>query len=149
MSTKRILVIDDEKNLCTIIKTCLEYLGGWQVLTSTEASNGLLLASTQLPDAILLDVIMPNINGLTVLTALQSHPRTRTIPVILLTAKVQMQDLKQYAQLSIAGVITKPFDPLKLAAQMAEVLEWERIEQSSAAHSSSMLCMGTAAAAKV
>ncbi|WP_414586392.1 response regulator [Scytonema sp. PCC 10023] len=149
MSTKRILVIDDEKNLCTIIKTCLEYLGGWQVLTSTEASNGLLLASTQLPDAILLDVIMPNINGLTVLTALQSHPRTRTIPVILLTAQVEMQDLKQYAQLSIAGVIAKPFDPLKLAVQMAEVLEWERIEQPSAAHSSSMLCIGTGAAAKV
>ena len=135
MSTKRILVIDDEKNLCSIIKTCLEYLGGWQVLTSTEASNGLLLASTQLPDAILLDIIMPNMNGLTVLTALQSHPRTRTIPVILLTAKVQMQDLKQYAQLSIAGVIAKPFAPLKLAMQVVEVLGWERIEQPSAAHS--------------
>ncbi len=135
MSTKRILVIDDEKNLCIVIKTCLEYLGGWQVLTSTESSDGLLLASTELPDAILLDIRMPNMNGLMVLTALQSHPRTRTIPVIFLTAKVQMQDFKQYAQLSIAGVISKPFDPLKLAVQVAEVLGWERIEQPSAAHS--------------
>jgi CheY-like chemotaxis protein len=135
MSTKRILVIDDEKNLCSIIKTCLEYLGGWQVLTSTESSDGLLLASTELPDAILLDIRMPNMNGLMVLTALQSHPRTRTIPVIFLTAKVQMQDLKQYGQLSIAGVISKPFDPLKLAVQVTEVLGWERIEQPSAAHS--------------
>lgn len=135
MSTKRILVIDDEKNLCTVIKTCLEYLGGWQVLTSSEGSDGLLLASTELPDAILLDIVMPNMNGLTVLSALQSHPRTGTIPVILVTAKVQIQDLKQYAQLNIAGVITKPFDPLKVVVQVAEVLGWERIEQPSAAHS--------------
>ncbi|MBW4504786.1 MAG: response regulator [Scytonema hyalinum WJT4-NPBG1] len=135
MSTKRILVIDDEKNLCTIIKTCLEYLGGWQVLTSTEASYGLLLASTELPNAILLDIMMPNMSALTVLSALQSHPLTQKIPVILLTAKAQMQDLKQYAQLSIAGVIAKPFAPLKLAMQVAEVLGWERIEEPSAAHS--------------
>jgi CheY-like chemotaxis protein len=78
---------------------------------------------------------MPNMSALTVLSALQSHPLTQKIPVILLTAKAQMQDLKQYAQLSIAGVIAKPFAPLKLAMQVAEVLGWERIEQPSAAHS--------------
>jgi CheY-like chemotaxis protein len=139
MSTKRILVIDDEKNLCTIIKTCLEYLGGWQVLTSTEASNALLLACSELPNAILLDMMMPNMSTLTVLAALQSHPLTQKIPVILLTAKAQMQDFKQYTQLNIAGVIAKPFAPLKLVMQVAEVLEWEGIKQSSAAHSLSCL----------
>ncbi|NMG07345.1 response regulator [Brasilonema sp. UFV-L1] len=128
MSTKHILVIDDEKNLCIIIKTCLEYFGGWQVRTSTESKHGLLLASTEVPDAILLDVIMPKMDGLMVLTALQSHSMTQNIPVILLTAKVEKQDLIQYTRLSIAGIIVKPFDPLKLAVQVAELLKWEKIE---------------------
>lgn len=124
MSGKCILVIEDEKNLCAIIKACLENLGHWQALTSLSGQEGLLLAKTERPDAILLDVLMPDMDGLTVLDVLQSHPVTRQIPVILLTAKVQKQDLEQFAQLGIAGVIHKPFDPLNLAQQVAQKLGW-------------------------
>ncbi|MDF5714248.1 MAG: response regulator [Rhizonema sp. PD38] len=123
MSTKCILVIDDEKNLCTVIKACLENIGHWQVLTTQSSSEGLLLAQTELPDAILLDVMMPEIDGITLFRRLQSNPHTQ-IPVILLTAKVQTVDLNQFLQLGVAGVIPKPFDPLKLADLVAEILGW-------------------------
>ncbi|MDF5720101.1 MAG: response regulator [Rhizonema sp. PD37] len=123
MSTKCILVIDDEKNLCTVIKACLENIGHWQVLTTQSSSEGLLLAQTELPDAILLDVMMPEIDGITLFRRLQNNPHTQ-IPVILLTAKVQAVDLNQFLQLGVAGVIPKPFDPLKLADLVAEILGW-------------------------
>lgn len=125
MLPKRILLIDDETNLCTVIKVCLEHIGGWQVLISYSASEGLLLAETQLPNAILLDVMMPDMDGLVVLRALRINPVTRTIPVILLTAKPQPVDLNQSAQLGVVGVIPKPFDPIKLVDQVAQLLGWE------------------------
>lgn len=125
MPAKRILVIDDEKNLCTVIQTCLEYLGGWEVLTALSGSDGLSLAQTQHPDAILLDVMMPDLDGLTLFRELQNHPTTQAIPVIFLTAKVFTTDLDQFEQLGVVGVIAKPFDPLTLARQVAEVLGWQ------------------------
>ncbi len=124
MFTKCILVIDDEKNLCTVIKACLENIGRWQVLTTQSSSEGMLLAETEQPDAILLDVMMPDIDGIALFRAMQTNPHTTQIPVILLTAKVQTVDLNQFAQLSVAGVIPKPFDPLRLAEQVAEILGW-------------------------
>ncbi|MGH8000165.1 MAG: response regulator [Brasilonema sp.] len=124
MFAKRILVIDDEENLCAVIKVCLEYLGGWQVLTSQSGSEGLLLAETEIPDAILLDVMMPDMNGLVLLYALRINPVTRTIPVILLTAKTQPLSSNESAHLSIAGVIPKPFDPIQLSDQVKVLLEW-------------------------
>ncbi|MEG3832700.1 MULTISPECIES: response regulator [unclassified Microcoleus] len=125
MSAKRILVIDDEKNLCSVIQACLEHLGGWFVLSAPGGSQGLLLAETQLPDAILLDVMMPDMDGLTLFGLLQNNVATRGIPVIFLTAKVQAMDLSKFADLGVAGVIAKPFDPLILAQQVAEILGWE------------------------
>jgi CheY-like chemotaxis protein len=124
MSAKRILVIDDEKNLCSVIQACLEHLGGWTVSIAHEGSAGLLLAATQVPDAILLDVMMPDMDGIAMFRLLQNNAATRGIPVIFLTAKVQAFDLSEFSQLGVAGVIAKPFDPLSLAQQVAEVLGW-------------------------
>jgi CheY-like chemotaxis protein len=125
MSAKRILVIDDEKNLCSVIQACLEHLGGWTVLSTLSSSEGRLLAETQLPDAILLDVMMPDMDGVALFSLLQNNALTRGIPVIFLTAKVQAMDLSEFADLGVAGVIAKPFDPLSLAQQVAEILGWE------------------------
>lgn len=124
MSVKQILVIDDEKNLCSVIQACLEHLGGWGVLIARNGNEGLLVAQTQLPDAILLDVMMPDMDGVTLFGLLQNNVATRMIPVIFLTAKVQAIDLSEFADLGVAGVIAKPFDPLKLAQQVAEILGW-------------------------
>ncbi|MBW4628336.1 MAG: response regulator [Brasilonema octagenarum HA4186-MV1] len=125
MLVKRVLVIDDEKNLCLVIKACLESIGHWQVLTALSGSEGVTLAETELPDAILLDVMMPDMDGLVVFHKLQQNSLTQKIPVILLTAIVQQVDLNQYAQLRIVGVIPKPFDPLKLVNRVIELVGWE------------------------
>ncbi|MBE9229303.1 response regulator [Phormidium sp. LEGE 05292] len=121
---KRILVIDDEQNLSAVVQACLENLGGWETLTALSAKEGLTIAQTQHLDAILLDVMMPDMDGITLFGELQKDSVTQTIPVILLTAKVQSTDLYQFAKLGVAGVIAKPFDPLTLADQVASTLGW-------------------------
>lgn len=124
MPEKRILVIDDEINLCVVIQACLENLGGWETLTALSGKEGLAIAQTQQLDAILLDVMMPDMDGLTLFGELQNDAATQSIPVILLTAKVQSTDIAQFAKLGVAGVIAKPFDPLTLAEQVASTLGW-------------------------
>lgn len=124
MPDKRILVIDDEINICTVIQACLENLGGWETLTALSGKEGLAIAQTQQFNAILLDVMMPDVDGLTLLRMLQNDSATQAIPVILLTAKVQSADMAQFAKLGVTGVIAKPFDPLTLAEQVGSILGW-------------------------
>jgi CheY-like chemotaxis protein len=124
MTAKRILLIDDEENLVSVIAICLQKLGGWTVLTAASGIEGLRHAETEQPDAILLDVMMPDLDGLAVLGRLKANPKTQHIPVILLTAKVQSTHQSEYAQLNLAGVLAKPFDPLALTKQVATILDW-------------------------
>lgn len=122
MTAKQILVIDDEDDIRKLTQTCLEIMGGWQVLTARSGNEGLLLAKANQPDAILLDVMMPDMDGLTTFEKLRANPETKHIPVILLTAKGHSTAQNQEAELGVAGVIKKPFNPLKIADQVAEVL---------------------------
>ena len=124
MAAKRILMIDDEERIQEVVQTCLEILSGWEVLTAGSGKEGLLKAETQQPDAILLDVSLPEMDGLEIFHRLQENPATESIPVILLTAKVQPADRAKFTHLGVAGVITKPFDPVQLASQVASVLGW-------------------------
>lgn len=124
MAAKRILMIDDEERIQEVVQTCLEILSGWEVLTAGSGKEGLLKAETQQPDAILLDVSLPEMDGLEIFNRLEENPATESIPVILLTAKVQPADRAKFTQLGVAGVITKPFDPVQLASQVASVLGW-------------------------
>jgi CheY-like chemotaxis protein len=121
MNPKQILLIDDEENLVSVIKICLQKLGGWTVLTASSGAEGLRYAEAFQPDAILLDVMMPDLDGLTVLRQLRANPKTQPIPVILLTAKMQSVHQDEYAQLDIVGVLAKPFDPLQLAHHIAQI----------------------------
>ena len=125
MTQKRILLIDDETNLVLVIQICLQKLGGWTVLTAESGAEGLGKAEIERPDAILLDVMMPDLDGFTVLKRLKANPTTQNIPVILLTAKIQSAQHKEYAQLDIAGVLAKPFNPMELAHHVAELLDWQ------------------------
>lgn len=124
MSAKRILVIDDEERIQEVVQTCLEILAGWEVFAAGNGTEGLHKAQTQQPDAILLDVSLPEMDGLTIFQKLQENSSTQSIPVVLLTAKVQPADRERFAQLGISGVITKPFDPRQLASQVASVVGW-------------------------
>lgn len=125
MLPKRILLIDDERRLARVIQACLSKLGGWTVTVAASGAEGLVKAGVEQPDAILLDVMMPDIDGLTLLGQLKEDPRTKTIPVILLTAKLPAIDADRVEPLPIAGMIAKPFEPVNLAAQIAEILEWQ------------------------
>jgi CheY-like chemotaxis protein len=124
MSAKRILLIDDEPEIREIVRVSLELVGGWDVSATGSAREGLTLAADQHPDAILLDVMMPDMDGPTTFQALQAAPETSAIPVILLTAKVQAADLRRFDQLGVAATIAKPFDPLTLPGQVASALGW-------------------------
>ncbi len=124
MAAKRILVIEDEDDIREVTKLSLEMGAGWEVLTARSGPEGLARAVAEQPDAILLDAMMPDMDGATTFEKLQAGEATRQIPVIFLTAKVQPADRRRYADLGVAAVIAKPFDPVKLPAQVAEVLGW-------------------------
>ena len=123
--TKRILVIDDDEDIQDVALVALEVVGGWEVTTASSGSEGIHLATTEQPDAILLDVMMPDLDGIATLEQLKTNPTTQTIPVIFLTAKVQSGDRDRFVQLDIVEVITKPFKTMFLAQQVATILGWD------------------------
>ncbi|MDQ3785192.1 MAG: response regulator [Actinomycetota bacterium] len=121
---KCILLIDDEDHIREVAQISLEAVGGWEVLSSDSGVKGAAVAGNEQPDAILLDVMMPEMDGPTTLQRLKSDGATRSIPVIFMTAKAQSGDRLALEKLDVAGVIIKPFDPLTLSEQVSEVLGW-------------------------
>ena len=124
MQRKRVLIIDDEDDIREVAEATLELTEEWEVLTASSGARGIEQARASRPDAILLDVMMPDMDGPATLAALQQDPETNQIPVIFLTAKVQASDRRRFADLGIRGVIAKPFDPLSLGRQVKEIVEW-------------------------
>ncbi|HWA93652.1 MAG TPA: response regulator [Terracidiphilus sp.] len=122
---RRILIIDDESDIREVAALSLETLAGWEVMVASSGAQGLARAATYQPDAILLDVMMPGMDGPTTFKELRKNPTTAHIPVLLLTAKVQASDQHLFANLEVAAVLTKPFDPLTLSNQVANVLGWQ------------------------
>ena len=121
---RRILIIDDEDDIREVAALSLESVAGWTVLTACSGAEGIRTAVDEMPDAILMDVMMPAMDGPTTFREMQKLPGIAQIPVVLLTAKVQGVDQRRFAGLGVAGVLFKPFDPLTLAEQMARTLGW-------------------------
>jgi len=121
----RILIIDDEADIREVAALSLETLAGWEVMVASSGAQGLARAAAYQPDAILLDVMMPGMDGPTTFKELRKNPVTSHIPVLLLTAKVQASDQHLFANLDVAAVLVKPFDPLMLANQVSSVLGWK------------------------
>lgn len=124
MATKHILIIDDEDDIREVAQVSLETISNWEVVTASSGHEGLVKAEAEQPDAILLDVMMPDMDGPTTFQQLQNTPAICHIPVILMTAKVQASDQRRFASLGVKGVIAKPFDPLTLAEQVTQTLGW-------------------------
>ncbi len=120
----RILIIDDEDDIREVAALSLETVAGWDVITANSGAQGLARAAEYQPDAILLDVMMPGMDGPTTFRELRKNPATARIPVLLLTAKVQANDQRRFADLGVEAVLFKPFDPLTLSTQIAGVLGW-------------------------
>ena len=121
----KILIIDDEDDIREVAALSLESVAGWDVVTANSGSQGLARAVEHQPDAILLDVMMPGMDGPTTFRELRKNPATEKIPVLLLTAKVQSSDQRRFADLGVESVLFKPFDPLTLADQISGVLGWK------------------------
>ncbi len=124
MTSKRILVVDDEERIREVVRMCLVKLAQWEVMEAGSGEEAIQAAIAHVPDAILLDVSMPGMNGLETLQQLQRHPKTASIPVIFLTAKVQPNEQLQYKQLDVAGLIVKPFDPIQISKAISQLLGW-------------------------
>jgi CheY-like chemotaxis protein len=116
-----VLLIDDEDDIREVTQLSLEMVGKWDVISSRSGADGLLRAAKEQPDAILLDVMMPDMDGPTTFNRLRADPATRHIPVILLTAKIQGPS---ELTLDVAAVFAKPFDPMRLPGQIAAALGW-------------------------
>lgn len=121
---RRILLIEDEDDIREIACLSLETVAGWQTITARDGREGIAKAEAENPDAILLDVMMPDQDGPTTLQSLLSNDRTKHIPVIFMTAKVQASELRKLAESGARGVIAKPFDPMRLPADVAAKLGW-------------------------
>jgi two-component system, OmpR family, alkaline phosphatase synthesis response regulator PhoP len=124
MTTKRILIIDDEESIQTVVKFGITMTVAWEVLTASSGSEGIGKAQAEQPDVILLDVMMPEMDGIATFQQLNLNPTTRQIPVIFLTAKAQTSEKRQFSNVGVDGVITKPFNSLDLAGQIAKILNW-------------------------
>ena len=121
---RKVLIIDDEDDIREVAALSLETVAGWDVTMAGSGAAGIVKALEQQPDAILLDVMMPVMDGPTTFRELHALPETTNIPVILLTAKVQAADQKRFSDLGVAAVMFKPFDPLTLAGEIAHALGW-------------------------
>ena len=118
---KRILYVEDEPDIQAVAKMALEMVGGFTVRICSSGEEALGVAADFAPDLILLDVMMPGMDGPSTLKALRNLPSLAKIPVAFMTAKVQPQEVEQYRSLGARDVIAKPFDPLTLSEQVRAI----------------------------
>ncbi|MEC4984016.1 MAG: response regulator [Oscillatoria sp. PMC 1068.18] len=121
---KQILVIDDEAAIQRVIQLTLSITAGWEVMSAKSGWEGVEKASLNQPDAILLDLMMPELNGIATLEKLRAQDSTKEIPVIIMSGKTNLTQEKPLSMLEVAGIIAKPFDPLSLANQISNALAW-------------------------
>lgn len=118
----KILIIDDEEDIRQIASMSLNILGGMDVVEADGGEDGIAKAAESQPDAILLDMMMPVLDGPGTLAKLREHPDTKQIPVIFLTARAMTTEVERLKTMGAAGILTKPFDPTTLAKQVKDIL---------------------------
>ncbi len=122
---KRILLIDDQADIRQVVQLSLEIVAGWQVISCNTGLEGLTLAQQEKWDVILLDLMMPDLDGIATFHLLQDCDKSQYIPVILLTADMPPAKMINLKSLGFSGIITKPFEPISLASQIALALQWD------------------------
>ena len=123
--SKTVLLIEDEDDIREVAQMSLELTMGWDVRAAESGREGVRIAKEVIPDAVLLDVMMPDMDGPATLQALRNEPATSAIPVIFLTAKVHSIEVERLIALGVAGVLAKPFDPMALGSQVSSLLGWQ------------------------
>jgi CheY-like chemotaxis protein len=123
MSTIRILHVDDEPDIREIVDLSLSLNPDFQLRSCASGDEALTAASEWSPSLILLDVMMPRMDGPTTLSHLRQNPETSDIPVLFMTARAQPREIEQFIALGAQGVISKPFEPMTLAFTVRNHLE--------------------------
>jgi CheY-like chemotaxis protein len=119
----KVMIVDDDEDIRLICEIAIRRIGKWDVVAAASGEEALALARSERPDVILLDVMMPGIDGPTTLARLRDQPETRKVPVVFLTAKAQQREVDRYLRLGAAGVICKPFDVIKLADEIRAIVD--------------------------
>jgi len=122
---KRVLVVDDDPQMRAVASASLSMVGKWEVQTASSGAEGIALAEASPPDAILLDMMMPDMDGATTLRGLRASAATARIPVIMLTAAAGPDGEAAVLDQPVTAVIAKPFDIMGLAGRVAAELGWE------------------------
>ncbi len=118
----KIMIVDDDEDICTVAELAARRVGGWDVVVAASGQEALDKARSERPDVILLDAMMPVLDGPSTLVKLREEPSTATIPVIFLTAKVQRREIERYMALGAIGVIRKPFDAMTLPDEVRRIV---------------------------
>jgi CheY-like chemotaxis protein len=121
---RRILVVDDDDAARHAAAQSLQRMADWDVVEAYCGAQAIESATRQQPDAILLDVMMPAMDGPAMLAKLRTMRATSHIPIVLLTARVEAVHSGSFSHLPVAAILLKPFDPLRLASQIADALGW-------------------------
>jgi CheY-like chemotaxis protein len=123
MEIRKILLAEDEADIRKVAQISLQFRGGWEVLLATDGEDCLAKAAQDPPDLILLDCMMPKLDGYETCRRLKQDPALRQIPVIFLTAKAQEAEVRKGLSLGAVGYLIKPFNPMSLAAEIRQILE--------------------------
>jgi CheY-like chemotaxis protein len=122
---KHVLLIDDNAHIQQIVQATLEHLTTWSVSVASSAREGIAKAELELPDVILMDYMMPEINGVDCLKQLRLNPTTEAIPVLFITAYQSLTESRRFQAMGAVGAIAKPFDPFFLAPHIIKTLGWD------------------------
>jgi len=120
--TLKVLLVDDDDDIRAIGELALVEVGGMATVLASSGPMALEVAEREQPDVVLLDVMMPGMDGTTTLRRLREQPSTAAIPVVFVTAKVQHHEVQRYLDLGAVGVIGKPFDPMKLPDELRAIM---------------------------
>jgi len=123
----RILLVEDDLDIQSIARLALELLGGFTVEVCSRGQEALDKVSAFDPDMIVLDVMMPGMDGPTTLQALRKLPAVASVPAVFMTARVQQHEVDQYKEMGAIEVIRKPFDPMQLASTLTKIWEQSRV----------------------
>ena len=116
------MIVDDDEDIRAIVELAARRFGSWEVVSAASGEEALAMAGSERPDVILLDVMMPQLDGPETMAKLREEPATAGIPVIFLTAKVQQHEMEAYLAGGAHGVISKPFDVTTLPDEIRGIL---------------------------
>lgn len=123
MAISKVLLVDDDPSIRQIGNLSLRNIGKWQVLVAASGEEAVALVLREAPDVVLLDYMMPGLDGPATLRHIREHASAEQLPVIFLTAKNDQAELAEMLALGAKGVIIKPFAPLLLPGQIRQLIE--------------------------